>query len=115
MPQHYKSVVTIHQETGEHFIMVRGRVSKKYNPRDVWLRLTRERRTRLARSWRERNRDKYLAQQQRGGEHHKQICQRWERDNEKRRKSPRRKLFNKLRRLGVPMNDARQASAWGAS
>lgn len=113
--KHYKRVVTIHQETGEHFVMVRGHVSKKYNSRELWLRLTREHRTRLARLWRKNNRKKYLAQQRNRNEQDRLIRQRWENVNGRRRKSPRRKLFNKLRRAGIPMMRARQQSLWGTA
>jgi len=110
----YKHISTIHEQTGERIILVRGKISKKHNPKGVWLRLTCEKRTRQARA-RRRKRPKHYreyAAMLSKLEKYKEKCKNWEQINEKRRKSPRRKLFNKLRKIGIPMDEARKQAQW---
>lgn len=99
----------------ERVVFVRGCVSKTHNPHEVWLRRTRA--DRIAKQYARRKRrlkhykEYERARQAKPVEMAKRVA--WETENAHRRKGERRKLFNKLRRAGVGMQEARAQSGWG--
>lgn len=97
--------------TSERVVFVRGKVSKKYNPHEVWLRLTREERAQWQRNW--------LHETPQGCAYRQheftRSRQAYEADNATLRNSRERKLFKKLRLAGVPLLEARLQSGWGVT
>lgn len=97
---------------GTRVVLVRGRVSQKYNPRAIWLAATREHRTAKARQWCKNHKRMLQRAKARRREQDKRLQAKWEKDNWARRNSPRRRLFNKLRHGGISIAEARAQSGW---
>lgn len=105
----------IHPDTGQEIevVYVRGLVSKSFNAPGIWLAMTREHRNARDKNWRRTASGKrYVFGLKEKKRQKAADAAEWERANASRRKSPRRYLFNKLRKLGAPMDEARRLSGW---